>query len=303
MPKFGGSFQLVLILVLVTVQGRRAGSRSQSWVGYCKVPHCDDCETHTRCGQCEHGYFKDNWECSPCSEIHSECVECSDGNTCTECKEGYHPSNGSCQKCPEGCASCSSQSVCDSCEAGYGKEGDACVVCEYQVENCKHCSTPGGAGDNRIQNHDFQEPDLNLTNGNGDYALPTSWEYTDMGFNVGILHYDDAPDGPQVLYMPRFSTGDSYEVWQSVSGLTPGQECTFSFYYRRNLVGTNSSNLTFKIGDTEEASVLTSDHVNWVQESGTFTPTAETMTITFSVTDNNLGFYTCLLYTSDAADE
>ena len=78
-----------------------------------------------------------------------------------------------------------------------------------------------------------------------------------MGSSVIIFHYDDAPDGPQVLYMPRTDSGNSYEMWQSVSGLTPGQECTFSFYYRRNFAGTNISNLTFKIGDTEEASVLT----------------------------------------------
>ena len=145
-----GKFYLAFVLVIV--QGGNGGLRNKSWVGYCVVPHCDHCKTHTRCEDCEEGYYKENWKCFPCTDFHSECVECSDDGTCTKCAEGFHPSTEGCQKCPEGCASCTSQSVCDICEEEYGKVGDTCVKCEYHAENCSLCLAPPTPGDNVIQN-------------------------------------------------------------------------------------------------------------------------------------------------------
>ena len=106
-----------------------------------------------------------------------------------------------------------------------------------------------------------------------------------------IHHYDNAPDNPQVVTMVRYTPTATYEVWQNVSGLIPDQECTFSFYYRFNSLSTNDANLLFKIGGIEEASVNTADGVNWTQESGTFTPTAGTMIISFSISNDGYTFY------------
>ena len=295
---------VMVVLVLVAVEGRRGGSRQQSWVGYCDVPHCDECKTHTRCGQCEHGYFEDDWECFSCTEIHSQCDECSDGNTCTECAKGYHLSGGSCQKCPEGCASCSSQDVCDSCEAGYGEEdedegngeegeeGVACVECENQIENCKHCSAPeGSSGTNVVLNHSFELPQIAF----GTNILPQDWTLTNIGGFISapfIDIYPNAPDGSQALNVVRFTDGTTYEMSQSVAGLTPGQECTFSFFYKAyDSFFPNVANLLFKIGGTEVASVFTTDDTNWQQETGTFTPSSDTMTIAFTVQIEDFGDY------------
>ena len=89
-----GGLMAIAILTVTAVQGNRIGSIHHSWVGYCKVPHCEKSKNHTQCEQCEEGYYRENWECLPCTDIDSECVKCSEKDTCTECKEGFYESGG-----------------------------------------------------------------------------------------------------------------------------------------------------------------------------------------------------------------
>ena len=283
-----GSFYLAMIIVLEA--NNRSGSAHKSWAGYCVIPHCDDCKTHTRCDHCEKGYFIENWKCSPCTGIHAGCAECSKNGTCTKCAEGFHLSGGACQKCPDGCASCTSQSVCESCKEGYGKEGTTCVKCNHQADNCIRCSTAPNSAMNLVKNHNFEAQNFGLTQGNSSMNTLTSWDHVDLSGvypdGPSVYHFTDAPDGPQALVVSESNI--NYKETQDISGLSPGQECTFSFYYRDNPETNNSGkNLVFYIGTNEVANVQTGGDV-WLQKSGTFTPSVDTIKIYFDALNGGL---------------
>ena len=280
--------QLITIIAFTAavVQGARNRSTSRQWVGYCKVPHCDKGRSHTQCEECEEGYFQKNWECYPCTQIDTDCVKCSNKDTCTGCREGFYLSSGGCQKCPEGCSSCTNENSCDSCEPGYGKVGSMCVLCDNQVDNCAVCPT-AGTGPNVVDNPSFEDPVLTSSG----YFFLTSWNHTNPFTTLygPAVHVGDTPDGQQALVV---ITSSLYYETQTISGLTPGQECSFSFYYRASSFNNTGINLVLNIGGSEVASVNT-QNTEWILATGTFTPTAETEDLSFLLPDGTMytGYY------------